>query len=97
MLFRSNERLRKAWAKMTVEDVNAAIEKYLHPEELVIAMVVKDAAATKEALVSGVASPIAYDTKPPPFVPAEDEEISKLPLRIAADRVTIVPVATIFE
>jgi zinc protease len=81
---------------LTLEEVNAAIRTYLHPESMTIAIVTQDAAALADALAAGTPSPITYDTPKPPEVLAEDEEIEAYPLGIRRDAITIVPVEEMF-
>ncbi|HEV8323567.1 MAG TPA: insulinase family protein, partial [Myxococcota bacterium] len=91
------ERMRAAWAKMTVDDVNAVIKKYLGYKDIDIAVVTAGGAAFKDALVAGAPSPIKYDTKKPAAVLKEDTSIIAYPLGLTADRVEVVPVDAVFE
>ncbi len=89
---------RKTMDELTVEEVNAAIRKYLQVDNLVIAMVTADAAGLRRALVSDAPSPIDYSPiQKPAEILAEDKEIEKYPLRIQDENVTIVPVNEMFE
>lgn len=91
------ERVRAAWQRMTVADVNAAIQRHLDASHLQIAVVTSHAAAFADALASDAPSPITYDTPPAESVLAEDRIIQAYPIHIARDHVRIVPVASIFE
>lgn len=82
--------------KVTLDDVNKAIRKYLQTSNLRIAMITKDAAALRTALVSDAPSPMTYTTPKPPDVMEEDKVISVYPLKISADKVVIVPVDSTF-
>ncbi len=91
------QRLRRITSELTLEEVNAAIAKHLQTDDLVIAMVTADAAGLRDALVSDAPSPIDYgDVPKPDEVLAEDQEIMRHPLKVSADRVTIVPVEDMF-
>jgi zinc protease len=91
-------RMRRILDELTLEEVNAAIRKYLQSDDLVIAMVTEDGAAMQEALVSDAPTPIDYgDLEKPAGVLAEDQEIARYPLRIAEEDVRIVPVETMFQ
>lgn len=81
---------------LTLEEVNAAIRKYIRPEAMTIAVVTQDAAALADALAAGLPSPIAYATPKPPEVLAEDAVIAAHPLNIRRDAITIVPVEEMF-
>ncbi len=90
-------RFRTLMDEITLDEVNAAIRKYLQVDNLVIAMVTADADKMKQALVSDAASPIDYGEIPKPDeVLAEDREIEKYPLQIRAEDVSIIPVDDMF-
>ena len=81
---------------LTVEQVNAAVRKHLKSDGIKVAIVAKDAAALKELLTSGKASPITYDTAGTPAdILAEDKTIAAFPLKNVS--VKIVPVDQMFE
>ncbi len=89
---------RKTMDELTLDEVNAAIRKYMQADNLQIAIVTSDAAAMKDALVSGAASPVNYPkgAPRPKEVLEEDKMIESWPLGITAERVTIVPVTQMF-
>jgi zinc protease len=90
-------RFRRMLDALTLDDVNAAIRKYIQTENMVIAMVTADAAGMKQALVSGAPSPIDYgEIKKPAEILAEDKEIEAYPLRIGKANVAIIPVDEMF-
>lgn len=90
-------RFRRMMDEITLEEVNAAIRKYIRPDDMVIALVTGDAAAMKKALVAGTPTPIDYgDVSKPAEILAEDEAIAAHPLGISAGAVDIVPVDTLF-
>jgi hypothetical protein len=84
---------------MTVDDVNGAVRRHLHPESLSVAVIADPAGA--EAFVEGLAtdrpSPIIYATETRPEVLAEDREIALEPLPVERARCRIVPAADMFE
>ena len=90
------EGLRTAWDAMDVADVNAALRAHVNPSRLQIALVAPDAAALKDALVSGAPSPLAHRADPGPEVRAEDRRVEGYELGLEADDVRIVPVASLF-
>jgi zinc protease len=92
-----NEYLKAALAKMTVEDVNRAVKKYLHADNVQIVGVAKDAAAIKAAIVSSAATPIHYNSPKPQEILDEDKKVEVWPLGLKAEDVTIVPVNSVFE
>ncbi|MCB9592625.1 MAG: insulinase family protein [Sandaracinaceae bacterium] len=90
------ERMRAAWASLTLEQVNAAIRRHLRPERLSIAVVVADSEAFATALASDTPSPITYEAEVPAAVLEEDRAIVEYPLGIPRDRIQIVPLADMF-
>jgi zinc protease len=90
------EIFRKMMDEVTLEEVNAAIQRHWQHRNMQIVIVTKDAKALKEALVSDAPSPITYPTPKPESVLSEDRQISKFPLRVRAEDVKIVPVAELF-
>jgi zinc protease len=92
-----NEYLKTALAKLTVDDVNRAVKKYLRADRLQIAGVGKDAAAIKAALVSPAATPMHYNSAKPQDILDEDKTVEVWPLGLKPDDVKIVPVAAVFE
>jgi zinc protease len=82
--------------KLTVEQVNAAVRKYLKSDGFKVAIVARDAGALRDMLVSGKPTPISYDTQgTPEEVLAEDKLIAVYPLKGVS--VKIVPVERMFE
>jgi zinc protease len=90
-------RLRQALATLTRDEVNAALRRHLKLDELKLAIVTGEAEAMRDALTSGAPTPITYASEKPPEVLAEDREIAAFPLKIAAEKIRIVPVDEIFE
>jgi zinc protease len=80
---------------MKVEEVNAAIRKYLPADAWQAVFVTDDATAVKAWLEAGEPSPITYNTAVPAAVTAADEGIQALEVDPTA--ITVVPVAQVFE
>ena len=90
-------KFRKTMDELTQDDVNTAIRKYIHPEELDMAFVTSDANRLKEALVSAKPTPIDYaGIEKPAAQLEEDKEIAKYPFGVTADKVRIVKVDEMF-
>jgi zinc protease len=82
--------------KLTVEQVNGAVQRHLKSPGARVVIVTRDAKAFKEALLSGKPTPLSYDTEgTPDEILAEDKRIAAFPLD--AVQVKIVPVAEMFE
>ena len=90
-------RFRRMMDELTLDEVNSAIRRHLQSENLVIAIVTGEAEKLRDALVADAPSAITYETPKPASVLEEDAVIAVYPLRVAADDVTIVPVARAFE
>jgi zinc protease len=91
------DKLEKELKKLTVEQVNAVIKKYLQSKNLKIAIVTKDAEGVKRALLEGAPSPIYYPTsKPAQDILDEDKIIEVYPLNINKDKIKIVTTDELF-
>ena len=92
-----NAHIRKALAKLTREQVNAAIKKHLRVDRLQIVAIARDAEELKARLASGAPSPMTYNSPKPPEITEEDQRVEKRPLGLRAEDVTVVPVDKVFE
>ncbi len=88
---------RRMMDELTLEDVNAAIKKYLQYQNMKVVFVTSNARQLKEMLVNNTPSPISYSTPKPPDVLAEDKEIASYPLHVKPENVQILPVEKVFE
>ena len=91
------DEIQRRLPQLTVDDVNAAIRRYLQVEDLAIAVVTTDAEAFVERLLSEEPSPPTYNTEVSDAVLAEDEEIVSYPVRVNPERVQVVPVGEMFR
>ena len=91
------ETYRKMLDELTLEDVNAALKKYLNYNNMKVVFITNDAASLKEALVSNAPSPITYESEKPAAILEEDKEIEAYPLSIKEEAVTVVGVDRLFE
>jgi zinc protease len=72
------------------------VRKHLKTGGMKVAIVARDAAMLRDALVTGKPSPMTYDTQgTPEDVLTEDKQIASFPLKDVSVR--IVPVAAMFE
>ncbi len=92
-----NAWLKAALAKLTVEDVNRAVRKYLHADKLQIVGVAKDAQAIKAALSSAAATPTHYNSAKPQEIMDEDKTVDVWPTGLKPEDTKIVPVGSVFE
>ncbi len=86
----------KSLEHMTVDQVNQALKKHLQTANLTIGIVTNGAEALKAALVSGAPSPITYANPKGPEVLEEDKTIATFPIKISADKITVVPADSTF-
>lgn len=82
-------------AAMTVDDVNAAIRKYLQTDNFHAVLVTRNAADVEAWLKAEEPSPMLYNSEPKPEVVEADKDIESL--EISPDSITIVPVEQMFE
>jgi zinc protease len=89
---------RKMMDEITLDEVNAAVKKYMQADNLQIAIVTSDADAMKDAIVSDAPSPVVYPKvlTPTKEILAEDKIIEAWPLKIPAANVAVVPVTQMF-
>ena len=89
--------MRDSLAKLTLEDVNRAIQKYLKSDAVRIAIVTKDAAGLRDAIISNRPSPITYNAPKPQAILDEDKVIEVHKINVKPADVVIVPVEKVFE
>jgi zinc protease len=90
---------RKTMAQLTLEEVNAAVKRWVQAKDVHIALVTEHAQALADALVAGGPSPMSYPagSEKAPETLAEDVIIQAWPLGVAREQVKIVPVSEVFE
>ncbi len=89
------DEIDKRLAKLTVEDVNRVIRKYLQSANLRIVIVTANAAELKAAIERDTPTPKKYASEVPAELLAADEGIQRTKLKPAS--IEIVPVAEMFE
>jgi zinc protease len=88
--------VKTALAKLTREQVNAAIKKHLRPDRLQIVAVSDHAAALKAQILDEAPAPIQYNSPPPAEVLEEDKTVAKWKLGLRDEDIKIIPVAQVF-
>jgi zinc protease len=92
------DRVQAGLPKLTRDQVNAAIRKFIDPENLYVAIVADKADELAATLLSGQPTPITYQTPTTdPALLSEDKDIASWPLKVRKDKVRIVKAETIFE
>ena len=89
--------MRDQLTKLTLDDVNNAIRKYLKSDAMRIVMITKDAAGLREAIVNNKPSPITYNSPKPKEITDEDKVIESYKINVKPEDVVIVPVGKVFE
>lgn len=89
--------VRDQLQKLTLEDTNRAIKKYLQAENVKVAVITKDAEGFKRGALSGQASPVSYTSPPPKEILDEDKIIESYKLKLDPKSVTVTPVEQVFE
>jgi zinc protease len=93
-----NQYLKTALAKLTREDVNRAIQRYLpRAGSLVIVAVAKNGEDLKKQLADDAPSPMTYNSPKPNAITEEDKIVEKRPLRLKLENINVVPVDQVFQ
>jgi zinc protease len=87
--------MRAAYSKLTRDDVNKAIKKYLSAKDLHVVIITKDAEGLRDTLLKDEASSIKYDA-PKPELTEEDNVIGSYKLGIKPENIKIVNVDDVF-
>lgn len=89
--------LRRAIDGVTPEQVNAAVRKHLHADNMYLVIITADAAAMKKKLLSGEATPITYAGERSAELHQEDKSIAALPIKLREQDITILPIDRVFQ
>lgn len=89
--------MRAQLAKLTLDDVNNAIRKYLKSDAMRIAIITKDGEGLRDAIVNNKPSPITYNSPKPKEITDEDKVIENYKVAVKPDAVVITPVEKVFE
>jgi zinc protease len=87
--------MRAAYSKLTRDDVNKAIKKYLSAKNLQVVIVAQDAEGLRDTLLKDELSTIKYDA-PKPQLAEEDKIIGNYKLNIKPENIRIVNVDDVF-
>jgi zinc protease len=92
-----NSYIKNAVAKLTRDQVNAAIRKHLRADRLQIVAVASNAEALKKQLTGSGPTPIEYNSPKPADILAEDKIVERYDLGLRPEDVQVVPVEKVFE
>jgi zinc protease len=90
------EQFSKALDSMTLEQVNAAIKRHIHPNQLAIVIVSGQAELLRDAIVADQPGTITYPSPKSEAVLAEDQLIGAHKLGVPAKNVTMIGVEEMF-
>ncbi|MFQ5639495.1 MAG: M16 family metallopeptidase [bacterium] len=82
--------------KLTLDDVNRAIQKHLQNKNIKFVFITKDAEDLKQRLLNNATSPMSYEADKPAELLEEDKVIQDLKLDFRAEKVKIRPVEEVF-
>jgi zinc protease len=92
------EEVQKRLSRVTQEEVNRAIKKYLNFNNIYLAIITEDAEALKDALVANTPSPITYaNPNMPKDILDEDLIYQAFPLDVKPEKVKIAPATEFFK
>ena len=89
--------LKSQLAKLTLDEVNAAIRRHLRTDRMRIVLVTKNAVGIRDAVVKNAPSPITYNSPKPKDILEEDKVIEAYRINVKPEDIVIVPVAQVFE
>jgi zinc protease len=92
-----NSYVKNAVAKLTRDQVNAAIRKHLRADRIQIVAVSANAEQLKKQLIGTGPTPIQYNSEKPPEVLAEDKIVEKFDIGLRPQDIEIAPVDTVFN
>jgi zinc protease len=92
-----NQHMRASLAKLTLEDVNAAIRCHLKSDRMRVVMVTKEAEALRDAILGNKLSPITYNSPKPKEIMDEDKVIQAYKIDVKPEAVSVVPIGQVFQ
>ncbi len=92
-----NSYIKDALAKLTRDQVNAAIRKHIRSDRMVMVAVTDHAADLKRQIVGTGPSTIEYNSPKPAAILAEDKIVGAYDIGLRPEDVEIVPVEKIFQ
>jgi len=93
------DRIEKELSALTLDDVNAAIKKYLHPSDLKIAVVIDEGKGQEflNGMITNKPSPIKYLSPVSQSILDQDKLIEVFPLSINKEKSKVVNAKELFE
>ncbi len=93
------DRIDQELKQLTVDDVNRAIKKYLHPSDIKIAVVVDEGKGQEflNAMMANAPSPIKYSSPVSQTILDQDKLIEVFPLAVNKEKSKVVSAKELFE
>lgn len=88
---------RKAFEKMTLQEINAAIKRNISVDDLKIVIITQDGEELKKQLSDNEMPDVQYDTPKSKDVLEEDEIIRKFDPKFQPEKINVIPVDYLFE
>ena len=92
-----NSYMRDRLSKLTLADVNNAIQRYLKSDRMRIVIITKDAETLRDAIINNTPSPIKYNAPRPAEILDEDKVIQVYKINVKPEDVAVVPVERVFQ
>lgn len=92
-----NSYMRDQLSRLTLSDVNNAIQRHLKSDRMRIVIVTKDAEALRDAIINNTPSPIKYNAPRPAEILDEDKLIQVYKINVKPEDVAVVPVERVFQ
>jgi zinc protease len=92
-----NQYMRQQLSRLTLADVNRAIQQHLKSDRMRIVIVTKDAESLRDAITRNSPSPITYNSAKPKEITDEDKIIEAYKINARPEDIEIIPVERIFE
>ena len=92
-----NRYMKEGLAKLTLNDVNCAINTHLKTDNMRIVLITKDAEGLREAIAKKVPGKITYASEKPKEILDEDKIISVFPINVNMADITVTPVEKVFQ
>ena len=92
-----NSYMREQLSRLTLDDVNRAIQRHLKSNAMRVVIVTKDAEVLRNAILRNDPSPMTYNSPKPKEITDEDKVIQVYKINAKPADVIVVPVERVFE
>jgi zinc protease len=92
-----NTYIKSQLSKLTLADVNAAIQRHLKSDRMRIVLVTKNGEGLRDAILKNTPSPITYNSPKAAAIMEEDKTIQAYRINVKPENIVIVPVTQVFQ